>query len=965
MSDKFNICGKPHSVMGESSSDLILRTKGNIKIQWGNKFIDLIKDGKINVNADFIYQSDSIGIKDGIYIIDGQVILKFGNTEIDLTKESENTYVSYLIEQKTSPEQKYQALTNIGFIYNDLDSITEDSLRNGITYVESEQKLYIVKDGELTEYSFKLPNPYPEQFVIAKNDPNIGALVIKGEGINNSVSFNSFKIYSDLGSFTLNSDNKIVFKIKNSDIITINQDKTIIDNNVVSNYFESPNATSFSGFRLYMSGSESTLEVDNLIVRNKYDNLYPIYPSIWFQYQNIITSVKSTSEDEDTKNTIQFNLKYINRYIVDDIVHVFIDLEKTTESEDTVEVQQSIILYKVIQSDKQSIQVEFIDTITPNPIESLQPEELYTKLQGKTIFLRNTNKQDVYLNSSTNDGFTWYNGYDIINYNTLGRLGNLSSLTLLGTNNKEPFPITGNGVYGETGTFVNALYTSDYVLEENDDSSRLASTEWVNKRDEILKEEIQGSLDDIISSVNNANLDLYFDNKIASTYTTKRWITSNEEFKKVIGGATEKTQVISCKYGQLTLQKVGELVHIVAWVAAVTDDNNTSHRSFEFNVDPSTYDITGLSTYILFTRYPGYYLSKSKSENSPVNFYYVGTSKQDPTKYYPYLWNWNGISWSLIDTYVEDTQEYIFIRSTNTFQYQVVSEGKYYNLPSGFICYVNSNGDKEVGFGKSNYIPGDSSRDAQITKDRLQALKNMITSPVYNIKPNNNNYPYLWYILKGDDMTDHTKWVQLSSESIQSTLSSDCPKRWGNCSVISPIGYNLFKTDSSGKIIGTDIGINFKLGIGSTENWKDKIWVESFIRYCLAWILHPNKNFYNPITGWNFKYDEGFFTGSGGYIHIYFSEPIPPSSDNSSDLEYYPQMRVYQIGGTVNGYGYSSEFQFNNLKIGKLIENVGMGQDLDIGDYCPFNNFLYQVSFSGYYAKVVDFENKKEEIIVG
>jgi DNA primase large subunit len=43
-----NIFGRVYEVFGNSSSDLLLKTKGQLKVQYGNKYIDLIKDGKVN-----------------------------------------------------------------------------------------------------------------------------------------------------------------------------------------------------------------------------------------------------------------------------------------------------------------------------------------------------------------------------------------------------------------------------------------------------------------------------------------------------------------------------------------------------------------------------------------------------------------------------------------------------------------------------------------------------------------------------------------------------------------------------------------------------------------------------------------------------------------------------------------------------------------------------------------------------
>ena len=64
--------GKNYQEAGSSSSPLLLRSNGEIKLQWGNKFIDLIKNGKINSEAkDYIFTVDtSDEIKaNGIYLV--------------------------------------------------------------------------------------------------------------------------------------------------------------------------------------------------------------------------------------------------------------------------------------------------------------------------------------------------------------------------------------------------------------------------------------------------------------------------------------------------------------------------------------------------------------------------------------------------------------------------------------------------------------------------------------------------------------------------------------------------------------------------------------------------------------------------------------------------------------------------------------------------------------------------------
>lgn len=114
---------------------------------------------------------------------DAKVIISIGGSQIDLKGEVGTTYVSFLGTQETTPEQKYTALQNIGFLYKNISDVQSNGLRTSIVYVESKQKLYIVQDGRLTQLAIDFPNPYQKQFVLSKSDKDKGALVIKGTGI--------------------------------------------------------------------------------------------------------------------------------------------------------------------------------------------------------------------------------------------------------------------------------------------------------------------------------------------------------------------------------------------------------------------------------------------------------------------------------------------------------------------------------------------------------------------------------------------------------------------------------------------------------------------------------------------------------------------------------------------------------------------------------------------------------------
>ena len=44
---KTNMFGKTYNTIGSTDSNFIIKTKGDLKVQWGNKYIDVIKNGKI------------------------------------------------------------------------------------------------------------------------------------------------------------------------------------------------------------------------------------------------------------------------------------------------------------------------------------------------------------------------------------------------------------------------------------------------------------------------------------------------------------------------------------------------------------------------------------------------------------------------------------------------------------------------------------------------------------------------------------------------------------------------------------------------------------------------------------------------------------------------------------------------------------------------------------------------------
>lgn len=100
MADTIKLFGRSYNQIGSSNADMLIKTKGQLKLQYGSKFIDLIKDGKLNVNSEFIFKVNAlqdITGNNGIYICnDGSVYLKVGDSVINLLGEVGTTYVSFL-----------------------------------------------------------------------------------------------------------------------------------------------------------------------------------------------------------------------------------------------------------------------------------------------------------------------------------------------------------------------------------------------------------------------------------------------------------------------------------------------------------------------------------------------------------------------------------------------------------------------------------------------------------------------------------------------------------------------------------------------------------------------------------------------------------------------------------------------------------------------------------------------------
>ena len=306
MSNFDKLFGRTYSTVGNSDSDFIIKTRGQVKVQWGKKFIDIIKDGKLNVDVSFIGSVDSyndIGSKDGLYYVkeDGSIYLVVNGNKINILGDVDGTCVSFASKQDTADEQKGQASKNLGIRYSSKDEATEYGVTNGIVFLEDANRWYIVEDGVFTLYPSELESPYKKQLIISKEDNSIGALVISGQGNGNALIFNAgsdtLSIYKDFDNYSIDSSSPIITTVGTTSTAELGLDGLSLSKSLFCDSIESSSASDSTGFKLYMLDGKSILSVDQLMVRESSD-------IVDITYEELVTLIDSTSLSTATRYRI-------------------------------------------------------------------------------------------------------------------------------------------------------------------------------------------------------------------------------------------------------------------------------------------------------------------------------------------------------------------------------------------------------------------------------------------------------------------------------------------------------------------------------------------------------------------------------------------------------------------------------------------------------------------------------------
>lgn len=155
MNERTTIGGTVYETVGSSSSNLLLRCNGTARIQWGNKLIDLIKNGKLasgdGPGSVYVISNESEIKSDGIYILNNdtssQLWICTKGKQYSLT--GTDLYISASTKQDITVDQQRQVLENMSIYFNTIDDVINAGIKDGLIYIEELKKFYHLIDGKV------------------------------------------------------------------------------------------------------------------------------------------------------------------------------------------------------------------------------------------------------------------------------------------------------------------------------------------------------------------------------------------------------------------------------------------------------------------------------------------------------------------------------------------------------------------------------------------------------------------------------------------------------------------------------------------------------------------------------------------------------------------------------------------------------------------------------------------------
>lgn len=201
-----NLFGSTYNPFGDTNCDLLLKCRGKVKIQQGNKFIDLIKDGQLNTSV--IFDSSQVGDNDGIYIVNDKVYVKSGSKQIEL-----NSGVTQVVDTPVVNNSTNNNSSNSNSSSNSSSGNVIGPVGGGLDNLYSPTPTYIIQEGS---------NLY-----IVLNNQRLAIFNSKSTTFNNEVISNTFRC----GSCKLYTyDGQSYLQIDNIDIKNDNTLKFIVQN---------------------------------------------------------------------------------------------------------------------------------------------------------------------------------------------------------------------------------------------------------------------------------------------------------------------------------------------------------------------------------------------------------------------------------------------------------------------------------------------------------------------------------------------------------------------------------------------------------------------------------------------------------------------------------------------------------------------------------------------------------------
>lgn len=415
------ILGKPYLMVGSADTDIILNGKGNVKVRFGNAFLDLISNGKISKtdgndkSINIVQNKSDIGTADGWYFVESEDAIYFqinGVLYPVLSKrddvENSEDYLAINYNQDLTLEQIRTAQRNLKVIINNQDNTA--ILPIDFVYFNSDDKVHYYNDnGTLVELylslnsggivkdkvTINLENNLhgPRDFNVIgsngmqiKNQNDYLDIIVNNSGVTLDTNTSGIKFNSKEGVTYINGNYISIgypptynynFEVDGNMYV---KDEAVLNSGIISDSF----IEGMAGYRLANINSEWTLEVDNLIVRNSAKGPFGngsskekdfitrgLNTNYFFEPQGIVSSISEIVPDEEESGEVIpikyeisingiYNIK-IGDYLYFEKYSYGYNVEVPEDSKEEIDVSTLIPTTKIIS--KGRIKIEELEWI--------------------------------------------------------------------------------------------------------------------------------------------------------------------------------------------------------------------------------------------------------------------------------------------------------------------------------------------------------------------------------------------------------------------------------------------------------------------------------------------------------------------------------------------------------------------------------------------------------------------------